>query len=96
MRRYVAAAALQRLARTRITMQLGPQPELPAYFLEDLGVPPLAEEYGRVALFKLSQQEEALYAVKYRRSIVRSWETLATESSDRPVELARSRTLPGA
>ena len=61
MRRYVAAAALQRLARTRIALQLGPQPELPAAFLEDLGLPCLDREYGRDALFELARQEEALY-----------------------------------
>lgn len=61
MRRYVAASALQRMARTRIAMQLGPQPELPAYFLEDLGLPPLADGYGCAALFELAHQEETLY-----------------------------------
>lgn len=61
MRRYVAAAALQRMARTRITMQLGPQPDLPALFLEDLGLPGLTDEYGRAALLELSRQEEAVY-----------------------------------
>jgi hypothetical protein len=61
MRRYVAAAALQRMARTRIAMQLGPQPDLPACFVEDLGLPPLSEGYGRAALLSLAQEEEALY-----------------------------------
>ena len=61
MRRYVAAAALQRMARTRITMQLGPQPDLPAHFVDDLGLKPLSEEYGRAALFELAAQEEELY-----------------------------------
>ena len=61
MRRYVAAAALQRMARTRIAMQLGPQPDLPAHFVDDLRLPPLSEEYGRAALFDLAAQEEALY-----------------------------------
>lgn len=61
MRRYVAAAAMQRMARTRIAMQLGPQPDLPDYFVEDLGLPPLTHEHGRAALLELAQQEEALY-----------------------------------
>lgn len=61
MRRYTAAAALQRMARTRIAMQLGPQPDLPEHFVDHLELPPLTEEYGRAALFELARQEEALY-----------------------------------
>ena len=61
MRRYVAAAAMQRMARTRIAMQLGPQPDLPEQFMQELGLPSLADEYGRSALFELARQEETLY-----------------------------------
>jgi len=61
MRRYVAAAALQRMAHTRIAMQLGPQSELPPHFLDELGLPPLSDEYGRAALFDLARREEELY-----------------------------------
>jgi hypothetical protein len=61
MRRYVAAAAMQRMARTCIEMQLGPQPDVPARYLDELGLPSLTNEYGRASLLELSQQEEALY-----------------------------------
>jgi hypothetical protein len=61
MRRYVAAAAMQRMARTRIAMQLGPQPDLPPAFVAELGLPSLDEEYGRSTLLDLAQQEEQLY-----------------------------------
>lgn len=61
MRRYVAAAAMQRMARTRIAMQLGPQPDLPEQFVQELGLPSLADEYGRSALFELARQEETSY-----------------------------------
>jgi hypothetical protein len=61
MRRYVAAASLQRMARTRIALQLGPQSLLPEQFVEDFRLPPLSGEYGRAALFELARQEEALY-----------------------------------
>jgi hypothetical protein len=56
-RRYVAATALQRMARTRIALQLGPQPEIPAAYLDDFALPPLDEEFGRVALLALAAQE---------------------------------------
>jgi hypothetical protein len=61
MRRYVAAAALQRMARTRIAERLGPQPLIPPAFLEDLDLPPLDEEYGRETLLALADQEGARY-----------------------------------
>ena len=61
MRRYVAAAALQRMARTRIELSLGPQPAIPAAYIDELGLPALDEEFGRAALLELAAQEEALY-----------------------------------
>jgi len=61
MRRYVAAAAMQRMARTRIALSLGPQPLLPAAYVDELGLPPLEEEFGRVALLALAAEEEARY-----------------------------------
>jgi hypothetical protein len=61
MRRYVAAAAMQRMARTRIEMHLGSQPDLPSDFIYELGLPPLETEYGRATLLELARQEEALY-----------------------------------
>ena len=61
MRRYVAAAAMQRMARTRIAMTLGPRPLIPAAYLEDLGLPPLDEEFGRATLVQLAAEEQARY-----------------------------------
>jgi hypothetical protein len=61
MRRYVAAAALQRMARTRIASHLGNQPPISPAYLAELGVPPLDTEFGRAALLAVAEQEEALY-----------------------------------
>ncbi len=61
MRRYVAACAMQRMARTRIAMQLGAQPDLPPDFLDELELPPLDLEYGKLTLWELAQQEEVRY-----------------------------------
>lgn len=61
MRRYVAAAALQRMARTRIALSLGPQPLLLAAYVDELGLPPLEEEFGRAALLALADEEQARY-----------------------------------
>jgi hypothetical protein len=60
-RRYAAAAALQRMARTRIALRLGPQPLIPPAYLDDLRLPPLDEEYGRVTLLALAEQEHEAY-----------------------------------
>ena len=61
MRRYVAATALQRMWRTRLQQDLGPQPLIPVAYLDALGLPPLEEDFGRATLYALAQQEEALY-----------------------------------
>ena len=61
MRRYVAAAALQRTARTRIESHLGSQALIPPAYLEELRVPSLDEEFGRAALMELAIQEQARY-----------------------------------
>ena len=61
MRRYVAAAALQRMAWTRIALRLGPQPALPPVYLDELNLPPLDEEFGRVTLLALAAQERVRY-----------------------------------
>ncbi len=61
MRRYVAASALQRMARSRIALSLGPQPLVPAAYLPDLGLPPLDAEFGRVTLLALAVQEQDRY-----------------------------------
>jgi len=61
MRRYVAAAALQGMARTRIQLQLGPSPLIPPAYLDELAMPPLDEEFGRAALLELADQEQARY-----------------------------------
>src|SRR5262245_22631066 len=60
-RRFVAAAALQRMARTRIALSLGPQPLIPPAYLDDLHLPPFDEEYGRVTLLALAEQESESY-----------------------------------
>lgn len=61
MRRYVAAAALQRMARTRIEERLGRQELIPPAFLDLLALPPLDDEHGARTLWELSRQEEARY-----------------------------------
>jgi hypothetical protein len=61
MRHYVAAAALQRMWRTRLALDLGPQPLIPAAYLEDLALPPLDGDFGRDTLVALAAQEEARY-----------------------------------
>ena len=61
MRRYVAAAALQRIARTRIMLDLGSRPLLPPAYLEELALPPLDAEFGRMTLGALAADEETRY-----------------------------------
>lgn len=61
MRRYVAAAALQRMARTRIEERLGSQPLIPGAFLDVLALPSLDDDHGEHTLWELSRQEEARY-----------------------------------
>ncbi|MBI2939560.1 MAG: hypothetical protein HYY04_03910 [Chloroflexi bacterium] len=61
MRRYVAAAALQRLWRTRIETEIGRQPLIEPAYLDQLGLPSLDEDFGRRTLYELSRQEESLY-----------------------------------
>lgn len=61
MRRYVAAAALQRMARTRIALRLSPQPLLPAAYLYALHLPPLDEEFGRASLLAVAAEERNRY-----------------------------------
>ena len=60
MRRYVAAA-LQRMARTRIQATLGPSPLIEPAYVDELGLPPLDEEFGRAAQLELADQERARY-----------------------------------
>lgn len=61
MRRYVASAAMQRMARTRIEMRLGPRPLIPTGYLDELGLPSLDLECGQETLIELACQEEARY-----------------------------------
>jgi hypothetical protein len=56
-RRYVAAAALQRMARTRIALALGPQSLIPSAYLDEFELPQLDDEFGRRTLLVLSAQE---------------------------------------
>ncbi len=60
-RRYVAACACQRMARTRIQMQLGASPLLPPLYLEELALPTLDERFGRMTLYTLAGQEQDRY-----------------------------------
>ncbi|MGH2560789.1 MAG: hypothetical protein ACRDJH_17125 [Thermomicrobiales bacterium] len=61
MRRYVAAAAMQRMARTRLTHCLGTRQLLPPCFLADLGLPSLDEDFGQATLWALAEQEQIRY-----------------------------------
>ena len=61
MRRYVAAAAMQRMARTRIALHLGQQPDVSPAYLDELGLPGLEEDYGRETLLALAADEEQRY-----------------------------------
>ena len=67
-RRYVAAAALQRMARTRIALRFGPQPLIPPAYLDELRVPTLETAFGRATLLALSAEEERRYGYD-------AWET---------------------
>jgi len=61
MRRYVAAAALQRMAATRIAQHLGPQTAIPPAYVAELGLPPLDRDFGRAALLVLAAEERERY-----------------------------------
>jgi hypothetical protein len=61
MRRYVAACALQRLWWTRLSTDLGPRPAIAPAYLDELGLPPLALDFGRATLVALSNREEEIY-----------------------------------
>lgn len=58
---HVAAAALQRMARTRLEQQVGPQRLIPPAFLDELRLPPLEEAFGQATLWELARQEEERY-----------------------------------
>jgi hypothetical protein len=61
MRRYAAAAALQRMWRTRLATDLGLQPLIAPAYLDELGLPALDRDFGRATLRTLAAQEEELY-----------------------------------
>jgi hypothetical protein len=61
MRRYLAAAALERMARTRVETRLGPRELIPPAYLDELGLPSLDEEFGRATLLALAADEQARY-----------------------------------
>jgi hypothetical protein len=61
MRRYVAAVALQRMARTRLEMQIGPRGLIPPAYLDELDLPELDEDFGRETLLALAEGETARY-----------------------------------
>jgi hypothetical protein len=60
-RRYVAAAALQRMAKTRIAMRLGLKALIPEAYLDDFDLPPLDGEFGRETLLALAEQEQGRF-----------------------------------
>jgi hypothetical protein len=61
MRRYVAASALQRMWRTRIELALGPSLLLEPAYLDELGLPPLEDDFGCPTLRALASDEEQRY-----------------------------------
>ena len=61
MRRYVAAAALQRMWRTRIGRRVGFGPVIEAAYFDTLGLPPIEQDHGRAALLALADAESARY-----------------------------------
>jgi hypothetical protein len=52
---YIAAVYLRRLWWTRFRRYLGDQPELPPYWLDELGLPAPEELYGRLGLAALAE-----------------------------------------
>lgn len=66
MRRYVAAAALQRMAQTRIELAIGKKPLVPPAYLEELALPALECEFGRATLLELANDEERRYGYDAR------------------------------
>ncbi|MFN8525820.1 MAG: hypothetical protein U0821_22190 [Chloroflexota bacterium] len=61
MRRYAAAAALQRMAKTRIQERLGAAPLIPERYRDILAVPSLDEAFGRETLLVVAEEEERRY-----------------------------------
>ena len=61
MLRYVAAAALQRMWRTRLEWDLGPRPLIPPSYLAELDLPSLDDDYGRATLLALARREEECF-----------------------------------
>ncbi|HEV8636293.1 MAG TPA: hypothetical protein VG370_18885 [Chloroflexota bacterium] len=57
--RYVAAGALQRMWRTRLLEALGPHRLIEPAYLDELGLPPLDDDFGRATLLALSNLEQA-------------------------------------
>jgi hypothetical protein len=57
--RYVAAAALQRLWRSRLACWLGPQPLIPDAYRSELGLPPLTSNHGEDTLWALAEWERS-------------------------------------
>ena len=61
MRRYVAAAALQRMWWTRLRTELGTTDQIPPSYLNDLELPDLDRDFGETALLDMSNREEETY-----------------------------------
>lgn len=61
MRRYMAAAYLQRIARSRLRSLFGDQPELPTTYAAELNLPDAEARFGEHALEVLSDEESRRY-----------------------------------
>jgi hypothetical protein len=89
MRRYVVAAALQRLWRSRLSWTLGPQPLLPPAYLDELGLPSLELDFGRETLRAVAMDEE-------RRWGHNAWDGYATLMDTFLAEIERKARIAHA
>jgi len=65
--RYMAAAYLQRLWRTRLGLYLEDSPELPDLYSESLGLPLANQGYGKPGLLALAEWHKQRTAMPYNR-----------------------------
>ncbi len=68
-RHYAGAVYLQRLWHTRLQRFLGTQPRLPPYWIDELGLPPPEEGYGRPGLAALAAGTRRSAAPRDREGI---------------------------
>ena len=60
-RRYVAAAALQRMWWTRLRTELGTVLKIPEAYLAELELSDIDRDFGETALLEMSNREEEIY-----------------------------------